>query len=279
MSIDITQSETTNILVPSLCYEDVIADLIEPLPSHLIEVRPGATTRDKKRAIALAYYDWRHMVNRLNRIIGGRNWQVHLEPWGNSKLIGTLTILGVSKESTGEGEEDDENGGTSAEQQVKKRLMAEHGMNYLYLLPEVWGDYDENRRRFVDPTSLVEQFYREARIDGLDLARYITLRGTPTRGGNPLPGKRKEQGGAQNEATPATSTEQGTNQDAEPSNQTQRTSIRKMCEELGRPVPEDLTTMSFSRAAELIQQLNAAAREKRGRWRSQLGRATETVNK
>ncbi len=158
----------------SLRYEDVIGELIEPLPSHLIKVRPGATTKDKKRAIALAYYDWRVLVNRLNRLVGGRNWHVHLEPWGANKLICTLTILGVQKESTGEGEDDDENGGTSAEQQAKKRAMAEHGLNYLYLLPEVWGDYDADKRRFGNPQALVEEMYRNARIEGLDLLPYIS---------------------------------------------------------------------------------------------------------
>lgn len=162
------------LICSSLRYEDVIGKLIEPLASHLIKVRPGATTKDKKKAIALAYYDWRVLVNRLNRLVGGRNWHVHLEPWGANKLICTLTILGVQKESTGEGEDDDENGGTSAEQQAKKRAMAEHGFNYLYLLPEVWGDYDADRKRFVNPQALVDEMYRNARIERLDLLPYIS---------------------------------------------------------------------------------------------------------
>jgi hypothetical protein len=172
---------TTSEVVPvTLSYEDVIAELIQPLPSHLIEVRPGATTKDKKRAIALAYYDWRIMVNRLNRVVGGRNWRAHLEPWGDNKLICILSILDVSKESVGEAEEADENCGTSAEQQAKKRAMAEHGFNYLYLLPVVWGEYDPEKKRFVNPTALVEEMYAKANIEGLDLKPYITpLRKTP----------------------------------------------------------------------------------------------------
>lgn len=164
----------------SLCYEEVIQKVIEPLPSHLIEVRPGATTRDKKKAIALAYYDWRIMVNRLNRLVGGRNWYADLQPWGDHKLICTLTILGVPKDSSGEGEADDENGGTSAEQQAKKRAMAEHGLNYLYLLPQVWGDYDAEKKRFVNPQALVEEMYRKARIPGLDLVPYISSARKPS---------------------------------------------------------------------------------------------------
>lgn len=169
-------------LTPStLTYEEAIAELLKPLPSHLIEVRPGATTKDKKRAIALAYYDWRIMVNRLNRVVGGRNWQADLVPWGGNKLICTLTLLGVSKSSVGEAEADDENCGTSAEQQAKKRAMAEHGFNYLYLLPQVWGDYDEIKKCFTDPVALVQQMYAKAHIEGLDLKPYITKGGKTER--------------------------------------------------------------------------------------------------
>lgn len=159
---------------PDLRYQEIIKKLIEPLPSHLIKVRPGATTRDKKKAIALAYYDWRIMVNRLNRLVGGENWYARLQPWGDHKVICTLTILGVPKDSSGEGDAEEENDGTSAEQQAKKRAMAEHGLNYLYLLPQVWGDYDAEKKRFVNPQPLVEEMYRNARIEGLDLVPYIS---------------------------------------------------------------------------------------------------------
>lgn len=160
--------------MPSLRYQDIIKKVTEPLPSHLIKVRPGAVTKDKKKAIALAYYDWRIMVNRLNRLVGGENWYARLQPWGDHKIICTLTILGVPKDSSGEGEAEDENDGTSAEQQAKKRAMAEHGLNYLYLLPQVWGDYDAEKKRFVNPQALIEEMYRNARIEGLDLASYIS---------------------------------------------------------------------------------------------------------
>jgi hypothetical protein len=161
---------------PDLRYQEIIKKLIEPLPSHLIKVRPGAVTRDKKKAIALAYYDWRIMVNRLNRLVGGENWYARLQPWGDHKIICTLTILGVPKDSSGEGDAEDGNDGTSAEQQAKKRAMAEHGLNYLYLLPRIWGDYDAEKKSFVDPQALVEEMYRNARIEGLDLVPYISPR-------------------------------------------------------------------------------------------------------
>jgi hypothetical protein len=239
------------LISPSLRYEDVIGQLVAPLPSHLIKVRPGATTRDKKRAIALAYYDWRVLVNRLNRLVGGRNWHVHLEPWGANKLICTLTILGVPKESTGEGEDGDENGGTSAEQQAKKRALAEHGLNYLYLLPEVWGDYDADKKRFVNPQALVEQMYATAHIDGLDLKPYIT-RTTPTRSAPPIAA-----------ASIATEPAMGASASTAVDEKTIQ-GIRKLCERLGKPEP-DYATLNTRSAQIMLTTLTNEYRATRAR--------------
>ena len=224
--------------LPCLCYEDVIEALIRPLPPHLIEVRPGATTRDKKKAIALAYYDWRIMVNRLNRLIGGKNWYADLQAWGEHKLFCTLTILGVPKMSSGEGEADDENGGTSAEQQAKKRAFAEHGFNYLYLLPQVWGEYDAERKRFVNPQALVEEMYSKARIEGVDLKPYISSAG-------------KTSGGRASTPTEPTAE---TDAPVPPINDKVLQGIRKLCEALGKSEP-DYSTLNPQSAQQLLNAL------------------------
>jgi hypothetical protein len=227
-----------------LCYEEVINQVIEPLPSHLIEVRPGATTRENKKAIALAYYDWRIMVLRLNRLIGGRNWYADLQPWGDHKLICTLTILGVPKDSSGEGEAGDENGGTSAEQQAKKRAMAEHGLNYLYLRKQVWGDYDAEKKRFVNPVALVEEMYRKARIPGLDLLPYISS-------------VRKSSGGrASTPAVASTPTETATETGVStpPIDDKIIQDIQKLCGALGKAEP-DYATLIPDSAQQLRNQL------------------------
>jgi hypothetical protein len=126
-----------------LSYEEVISELVKPLPACLIQVRPGATNKEKSQALALAYYDWRVMANRLNRVVGRSGWYAHLVPWGEHKVICTLTILGIPKDASGEarssGGKEQENPGTSAEAQAKRRAMAEHGLNYLYFLPKIWG--------------------------------------------------------------------------------------------------------------------------------------------
>lgn len=234
-----------------LCYDEVIEALIEPLPSHLIKVRPGVMTKDKKRGRALAYYDWRVLVNRLNRLIGGNNWQVHLQPWGANKLICTLTILGVSKESTGEGEDDDENGGTSAEQQAKKRAMAEHGLNYLYLLPEVWGNYDPEKKGFVNPQALVEEMYANAHIDGLDLKPYISS----ARRRSPSP---------VSSSPPATLPPTAETTSSVTVDEKVIEGIKKLCERLGETEP-DYTTLNEQSAQQTLTRLTNAYKATRAR--------------
>ena len=256
-----------DVRVPHLRYEDVIGELTKPFPSHIIEVRPGATTRDKKRAIALAYYDWRYMVNRLNSIVGGRNWDAHLEPWGNRRLVCILTILGVPKESTGEGEEADENGGTSAEQQAKKRAMAEHGLNYLYLLPQVWGEYDADKKAFVNPQALIEEMYRKARIDGLNLIPYIT-RSAPSRSSN-SDGTASSSGATVTTETRTSGTGYPPVVSTSPTPPTpdstlilegQINAIRRLSERLKKQPPENLVRLTQEQAKKLLNELQNEVR-------------------
>lgn len=254
----------------SLRYEEIIKEVTAPLPSHLIEVRPGATTRDKKKAIALAYYDWRIMVNRLNRLVGGRNWYADLHPWGEHKLICTLTILGVPKDSSGEGEADDENGGTSAEQQAKKRAMAEHGLNYLYLLPQVWGDYDAEKKRFVNPQALVEEMYRKARIEGLDLTPSISSAHRVPAGRSSTP-----VGTTPPTLSPETSLSATASTPGEPKATTEKSAlpspqdktvqgIRKLCAALGKAEPA-YDTLTAQSAQQLLTTLTNEYKAARAR--------------
>ncbi len=239
---------------PSFRYEDIIKNVIAPFPSHMIKVRPGATTRDKKKAIALAYYDWRVMVNRLDHLVGGRNWYAHLQPWGDHKLICTLTIVGVSKDSSGEGEADDENGGTSAEQQAKKRAMAEHGLNYLYLLPQAWGDYDAEKKRFINPQALVEEMYSNAHIEGLELKPFLHSTHAPSSASlrSITPGV----------ATTTRPTDEINASITPPVNERVLQGIRKLCEALDKTEPEHatLTTQSAQRLFNQLSNEYKAAR-------------------
>jgi len=170
-------------------YEEAIQILREPFWTDRLEVRPGSfNNRDKNqatKAIALVYYDWRVMEDRLDCVVGPANWRAHLVPWG-PKLICELTILGVTKESSGEEESKKENVGTATEAQCKKRAASSHGIGrYLYFVKDIWGELNKYKNGFEDPDAIIRQIYRESRnlvgrsIDfPYDLTKYI---GSPGR--------------------------------------------------------------------------------------------------
>lgn len=122
--------------------------LAEPFDASEIKYRAGATNRDKTKAIALAYADPRAYEDRLNLLVPGE-WQVQFTPWGEHRLICHLTILGVTRSSTGEGGDSNPDiAGTSAEAQAFKRACTKFGLGrYLYSLPTQWIDYDANTKQ------------------------------------------------------------------------------------------------------------------------------------
>jgi hypothetical protein len=88
-------------------------------------------------------------------------WRAQFESWGATRLICRLTILGVTKEATGEGDASDPNCGTIAEAQAFKRACSAFGCGrYLYDLPQRWFDYDGAKKRFVDAAGAAREIYR-----------------------------------------------------------------------------------------------------------------------
>jgi hypothetical protein len=128
---------------------DCIADLARPFPIDSVQVRPGAVAGDGTAAIALPYVDWRLYAERLDQVVGAANWSIQLIPWGQTRIIARLTILGITKDASGEGDPNDGNCGTIAEAQAKKRACAECGLGrYFYTLPKVWGKGSGSKRDF-----------------------------------------------------------------------------------------------------------------------------------
>jgi hypothetical protein len=95
----------------------LLAQLAAPFPLEQIEVKPGSVRQDGTAALALAYADWRVYAERLDSVIGPANWQIQLVPWGQTRVIARLTICGITKDATGEGDPDGPNCGTIAEAQ------------------------------------------------------------------------------------------------------------------------------------------------------------------
>lgn len=153
----------------------VFAALCAPFAPEVVELKPGAISEEKKRALALAYVDARHYQARLDAVVGPDGWQVAYRPWGERAVICALSILGVVREDVGEAEKGDPNQATSAAMQAFKRACAAFGLGrYLYTdLPQLWVEAAPRGRSWVisNGAAAVQQMYREAGID-------LTRRGT-----------------------------------------------------------------------------------------------------
>lgn len=149
---------TLNELVPALTI---------PFPSHQIDLKPGATTRSKDRALAMAYADSRVYQERLDQVVGPEAWSVRFEltPQG---VVCTLEICGVIKADVGDfpveiGDRPNENRATTATAQAFKRACAQFGLGrYLYALPRMWADYDADQKAFINPQGVVTTLYQAA---------------------------------------------------------------------------------------------------------------------
>lgn len=129
-----------------------------PFRPDVVHWRPGATTRDKTRAVALAYIDARDVMERLDEVVGPWCWQRHHD------VSHTICRLGVlipfehhdrvewewiwKTDVSGETSIEAEKGGAS---RALVRAAVNFGIGrYLYDLPSPWMDYDEDRKRFAD---------------------------------------------------------------------------------------------------------------------------------
>jgi hypothetical protein len=156
--------------------QQILEDLRKPFHPSQVTWKPGAVKGE--RALALAYADLRAYMNRLDEVCG-TNWSVAYEPWGEDRIICRLTIMGVTRSSTGETTneaEKSEIGGTVAEAQAFKRASAMFGLGrYLYNLPTGWADFDPATKRFTEKAKarlmgILVQQYRRATDTKTELA-------------------------------------------------------------------------------------------------------------
>jgi uncharacterized protein (DUF3820 family) len=141
----------------STIYEAVTAELSKTFDPQLVQWKPGAVSRDKTRAMAMAYVDSRPYMERLDAVAPGQ-WEDRYEVFAAADrvvVVCHLTVCGVTK--AGDGEcllsngrgEPEPNAVTSASAQAFKRACTKHGLGrYLYDLPRRWVDYDADKRFF-----------------------------------------------------------------------------------------------------------------------------------
>jgi cell division septation protein DedD len=136
---------------------DIQKLLSAPFDAADVEFRVGATTKDKKRGMALVYADTRAYQKRLDEVFGPAGWSSSVEiqraqdPKAEPVAIATLTVnfpesdSWVTRQSSGT----DENP-MSAEARAFKRACSALGIGrYLYDSPSPWAPVEQRGSSYV----------------------------------------------------------------------------------------------------------------------------------
>ena len=125
----------------------IAQELAEPFPPSHVHFRVGATNQAKDSGIALAFLDSRHVMQRLDDVVGPENWQCRY-PFIGCCDIG-IKIEGEwvwKANGAGETQVEAEKGQYS---DAFKRAGAVWGVGrYLYYAPNKW--YQIQNRRFTN---------------------------------------------------------------------------------------------------------------------------------
>ena len=139
---------------------DVQRRLQAPFPAHQVNWKPQSFTRDRKRALLLAHIDARAVQDRLDAICPDE-WSFEMQPVAGTNtptIKGRLSILGVTREDIGEAQSESSMGGgtfKAAASDALKRCAVQFGIGrYLYDLPKLWADWDDEKRAPLQPPEL-----------------------------------------------------------------------------------------------------------------------------
>ncbi len=247
-------------------WETISRELRQPFDPGDVDFRvQGRVNEQTNRAQALAYIDARAVQDRLDAVVGCGNWSFDWSPIvsDNGEVMvtkGTLTIYGVSKSDAGSASNFEQSLG--AVSHCFKRAAVQWGIGrYLYSLPMAWVTVERGGR-------IPEAVLRELRSK------------LPQPGQRSAPPEKQHAVQVIDETEPSTAREDGQDVQDVPATpvsptskrnsarlvprsepealERQMTSIRKLCEALGKPVPEG--TLTYNQAVELLSQLSAEYR-------------------
>jgi hypothetical protein len=132
----------------------VVELLAAPFSESLIRFKPGAFAG--RRALALPYVDVRVIEDRLDEVLGPRNWQDEYEclPGGSvtCKLKIRLDDEWITKMDVGSAAEHMDEGDRrkAAFSDALKRAAVKFGIGrYLYRVGGQWVEYDPHKRQFL----------------------------------------------------------------------------------------------------------------------------------
>lgn len=126
---------------------EILDSLARPFEAKKISWRVGATSKDKTKAIALAYIDARDVMKRLDDIFG-LNWQCRYSH-ADAKTICEISVLidGVwITRANGAGDSDIEAEKGAISDAFKRAAVLFGVGRYLYNLPNEWVEIDEYKK-------------------------------------------------------------------------------------------------------------------------------------
>lgn len=140
---------------------ELVAALTAPFQPAEVKFKPQAVKGD--RALAIAYVDARVVQDRLDEVMGLDNWADTYEPLPNGSMLCRLRLRfngeWIEKADVGSpSEQPDEHDRVKASvSDALKRAAVKFGIGrYLYRLPNVWTNYDPQKKQFTQPPQLPE---------------------------------------------------------------------------------------------------------------------------
>jgi hypothetical protein len=143
-------------------FTEALTRLAEPFPAEAVQWKPQVLSKDHRRCLAVAYIEVRDVFDRLDDVVGPAGWQTALQVVDGIVYGG----IGIRNPQTGEWVWKWDCGEISSGSEMKakgdvsdayKRAGVQWGIGrYLYRLPRVWCDYDEERRQIINPPQLPE---------------------------------------------------------------------------------------------------------------------------
>jgi len=120
--------------------------LSQPFHTDKISFRPGATTKDKSKAIALAYIDARDVMERLDDVIGCVHWGCQYPFVGCCEISVRLADGDVTTKANCAGESAIEAEKGQASDAFKRAAVLWGIGRYLYEGPTNWYELDQYKK-------------------------------------------------------------------------------------------------------------------------------------
>ena len=177
--------------------------LAAPFPPADVEWKPGATTRDKSKGLAMCYISSRAVQNRLDDVCGPADWRNEFRPGPEGGVLCGISVYVERADGTAEwitkwdGSESTDieavKGGLSGSM---KRAAVQWGIGrYLYDLPAQWVRLDD-RGRFAETPRIPREHLPQSDGDARPAPRAPQQRSQqrPQTGGRTQTGSRPQTG-------------------------------------------------------------------------------------